>query len=61
MLPAVDKKHWQSCCQRQSNHSKGDNPHEKHDLLLFDGPKYRTIKEFVRTEQRVGEGPNVFL
>jgi hypothetical protein len=39
VLLAVDKKHWQSCCQSQSDHCQGDNPHEKHDLLLFDDPK----------------------
>jgi hypothetical protein len=41
----------------QSSKQQGDNPHQKHNLLLFDDLRISgAIKGYVKAEQRVGEG-----
>ncbi len=40
----------------QTNQQQGDDPHEKHDLLLFDDPRISgVIKDFVKNVKRVDE------
>ena len=40
----------------KSNKQERDDPHEKHDLLLFDDPRITSVfKDCVKTGQRMGE------